>query len=70
MKLTRTRLSPRRTDRDAELRDAHQRTFDRMRNARSQPDRQLLVSEAVNDLIMACEKYIQARSNEGRSQAG
>lgn len=44
--------------REAELREAHQVAFDKIRAARSDADYQILVAKAVEELIDACETYI------------
>jgi hypothetical protein len=56
-------LSVRRTraDRDDDLRAAHRRLFDDIQRSRSAPERDLLVSDALQRLIDACEAYCYAR---------
>lgn len=48
--------------REAELREAHQVAFDKIRAARSDADYQVLVAHAVEELIDACELYIARNS--------
>jgi hypothetical protein len=51
-----------RTDeRDAGLRQAHKRAFDKIRAAATADADEALVAEAVRELVDACEAYIQAR---------
>jgi hypothetical protein len=50
-----------RTDRDEELRAAHRRLFDDIRESRSAPGREQMVSDALQRLIDACEAYCYAR---------
>ena len=49
-----------RPNRDDELRDAHQRAFTKMHEASARADRRRVVSEAVQELIDACEAYTEA----------
>lgn len=46
-----------RRDRDNELREAHRAAFERIHQARLEADYQTKVSQAVADLIDACESY-------------
>jgi hypothetical protein len=53
--------------RDCDLRLAHQRAFERIRSAGSQPEYRSIVAEAVAELVAACEAYTYARAHaEGR----
>jgi hypothetical protein len=44
--------------REAELRQAHQRAFEKIRAASTAADYQHLVAAAVEELVDACEAYI------------
>jgi hypothetical protein len=50
-----------RRDRDTELRCAHRRAFDKISHALSSHDYRTVVSEAVSELVDACEAYIEPR---------
>lgn len=60
IQITKQRTQTRAADarREAELREAHQVAFDKIRAARSDADYQVLVARAVEELIDACETYI------------
>ena len=47
--------------RDAVLRLAHQRAFHRIFSAHAAADRHEVVAQAVEELIDACESYIESR---------
>ena len=49
------------TNRDDDLRDAHRRAFDKIREAVNSTEREALVSTAVTELIDACEDYLNTR---------
>ncbi|MGH2820357.1 MAG: hypothetical protein ACRDJ5_06870 [Actinomycetota bacterium] len=49
-------------DRDAALRRAHRRAFDKIRAAADTAEREALVAAAVRELVDACESYLVARA--------
>lgn len=57
-----TRPAPCHAVRDEELRSAHQRAFKKIHEARSSNDHRLAVSEAVRELIDACEAYTRPKA--------
>jgi hypothetical protein len=52
--------------RDGELRSAHQRAFERIRSAGSEPGYRVVVAQAVDELVAACEAYTYARAHADR----
>ncbi len=48
------------TDRDEYLRRAHRQAFEKIRAAAGSAEREVLVSQAVSELIDACESYLVA----------
>lgn len=50
-----------RRQRDNELRVAHQEAFDKIRRAQEAPGYRDMVSEAVKELVDACEFYISTQ---------
>ena len=50
--------------RDNELRAAHRQAFERIRAASGSPGYHEAVSDAVNNLIDACEEYCNKRSDD------
>ena len=47
--------------RDAALRQAHQRAFHKMSSAQPTADRREVVARAMEELIDACQEYVESR---------
>ena len=47
--------------RDAVLRLAHQRAFNKISSAHAAADRHEVVAQAVEELIDACQSYVESR---------
>ena len=56
-----TSAAENRANRDAALRLAHQRAFSKISGARTSLDYHATVSEAVGELIDACEAYVESQ---------
>jgi hypothetical protein len=57
-KLLTERISARGADRDEELRSAHRVAFERIRTSADSPEHHKAITQAVENLIDACETYL------------
>jgi hypothetical protein len=56
--MVQVQVRSRHSSREDELREAHQRAFDKIQSATARPDYREAVSRAVAELIDACEAYV------------